>query len=99
MLGRAYGYNEGVMLDQIFGSLWALLYLVVVVGMVLLVLVRKRESSSAIGWSLAIVLLPVLGSLLFCTFGMTRLPRRLRQSRQAVAPTRDRGPAGPAADA
>jgi len=67
------------MIHELFGSLWALLYLAFDVGMILLVLVRKREASSAIGWSLAIVLLPVLGGLLFLTFGLTRLPRRLRR--------------------
>jgi cardiolipin synthase len=67
------------MFDQVLGSLWALLYLAFVVGMVLLVLVRRREAASALAWSLAIVMLPVLGSILFLTFGLTRLPRRLRR--------------------
>ena len=67
------------MIEQIFGSLWALLYLAFTVGMVLFVLVRKREPSAALGWSLAIVLVPLLGSLLFLSFGLTRLPRRLRR--------------------
>lgn len=67
------------MIEQIFGSLWALLYLAFTVGMVLFVLGRKREPSAALGWSLAIVLVPLLGSLLFLCFGLTRLPRRLRR--------------------
>lgn len=67
------------MIEQIFGSVWALLYVVLTVGMVLLVLARKREPSAALGWSLAIVLLPLLGSLLFLCLGLTRLPRRLRR--------------------
>ncbi|MDJ0523161.1 MAG: cardiolipin synthase [Planctomycetota bacterium] len=67
------------MIDQIFGSLWGLLFLVFDICMVLLVLARKREASAALGWSLAVVLLPILGPILFLTFGLTRLPRRLRR--------------------
>lgn len=67
------------MIEQLFGSLWGLLFVVFDVCMVILVLTRKREASSALGWSLAIVLLPVLGPLLFFIFGLTRLPRRLRR--------------------
>lgn len=41
------------------------------------VLVRKREPASALGWSLAIVFLPVAGLGFFLVFGRDRIPRRL----------------------
>jgi len=95
------------MIDQIFGSLWALLYLAFILSMVLLVLVRKRDPSAALGWSLAIVLLPILGSALFLVFGLTRMPRRLRRKREhrhafAIRLDDSRGPvqaAAPSAEA
>lgn len=67
------------MIRDVFGSSWALAYLAFTVGMVVVVLVRKRDTASALGWSLAIVLLPLLGSLLFLVFGTSHLPRRLRR--------------------
>jgi cardiolipin synthase len=67
------------MIDQIFGSTWAFAYLLLTIGMVVLVLIRKREPSAALGWSLVIVLLPAVGALLFLSFGTSNLPRRLRR--------------------
>ena len=67
------------MIDQILGSLWGWLFFAFDAAMILLVLARKREAAAALGWGLAIVLLPVLGSMFFLLFGMNRLPRRLRR--------------------
>lgn len=67
------------MIGDVFGTVWGLAYLLFTIAMVIVVLIRKREPSSALGWSLAIVLLPLLGSLLFLVFGVSELPRRLRR--------------------
>lgn len=64
------------------GSTWVLILLLFEVGMVLFVLYRKREPSAALGWSLAVILLPLLGSLLFLAFGLNQFPRRLRRKMQ-----------------
>lgn len=63
----------------IHGSTWALVLLLFEVGMVVFVLYRKREPSAALGWSLAVLLLPVLGALLFLAVGLNEFPRRLRR--------------------
>ncbi len=57
------------------------LYLAFITVMLLLVLMRRRSAQAALGWSLAIVLLPVLGSVLFLMLGLQRIPRRLRAKR------------------
>ena len=38
------------------------LYLAFIIGMLLLVLLRRRSAQSALGWSLAIILLPGFGA-------------------------------------
>lgn len=53
-----------------------------VVGMLLLVMLRKREPAAALGWGLAVVALPVVGAVLFLLFGLNGLPRRLRDKRE-----------------
>ena len=85
------------MIDQVFGNLWGLVFVAFDVAMILLVLARKREAAAALGWGLAIVLLPVAGSILFLLFGMNRLPRRLRRKVAHRASFADRldGPARP----
>jgi cardiolipin synthase len=55
------------------------LYAVLVVVLVVTTLLRKREPSAALGWSLAIVFLPVLGPFMFLLFGINKMPRRLRR--------------------
>lgn len=60
------------------GILSGWLYLAFITTMLLLVVMRRRSAQAALGWSLAIILLPVLGSLLFLIFGLGRVPRRLR---------------------
>lgn len=67
------------MISEVFGSFWALLYLALTIVMVVVVLMRKREPAAALGWSLVIVLLPILGSVLFLTLGVSELPRRLKR--------------------
>jgi cardiolipin synthase len=58
---------------------WA--YFLLVTVLVLVALFRRRETASALGWSLALVFLPGLGILFFLLFGINRLPRRLRRKR------------------
>lgn len=58
---------------------WA--YFALVTLLVLVALLRRRETASALGWSLALVFLPGLGVLLFLVFGFNRLPRRLKKKR------------------
>ena len=55
------------------------IYFVFIISLVIMVLLRKREPSEALGWSLAIVFLPLIGPLFFLLFGITRVPRRLRR--------------------
>ncbi len=80
------------MIEDLFGSAWALVYLAFLVGMIVLVLLRKREPPAAIGWSLAIVLLPLIGSVAFVLFGLTRMPRRLRKKMRHRATFAGRSP-------
>ena len=58
---------------------WGLATLVLDVTLVLVALLKKREPSAALGWSLAIIFLPGLGAFLFLLFGFTRIPRRLHK--------------------
>jgi cardiolipin synthase len=60
-------------------ALIGLAYLLLTVVLLLAALLRKREPAAALGWSLAIIFLPVVGPLLFLLFGVNRLPRRLRR--------------------
>ncbi len=62
---------------------WVVMFeIVVTVGALLAVLHLKREPMSAIAWSLTVILLPILGSLLFLVFGYQSVHRRLAQRRQ-----------------
>lgn len=54
------------------------LYALLVLGCLLTVLLRKEQPAAALGWSLAIVFLPVFGAIAFFLFGTTRINRRLR---------------------
>ena len=62
-----------------FGFLSGWLYFGFVTFLVITVVVRKQEPSAALGWSLAIVFMPVIGPLLFLLFGINRVSRRLRR--------------------
>ena len=65
-----------------FGDfLTALVGYLFLVGVLLVVLVRKREPAAALGWGMAVVALPVVGAVLFALFGLNALPRRLRRKR------------------
>lgn len=55
------------------------LYAAIVVACVLTAILRKRNAAGALGWSLAIVFLPVVGPFCFVTFGCTRISRKLRR--------------------
>ncbi len=48
-------------------------------GLVPLVLVRKRNPVSAVAWCLAVLFIPYLGALFFLVFGASRVKRRLRR--------------------
>jgi cardiolipin synthase A/B len=63
---------------DIAGSL-LLLEVVVTVGTLLAVLHLKREPMSAIAWSLAVILLPGVGPLLFLVFGYQTVSRPIRR--------------------
>lgn len=73
---------------------WA--YFLLVTLLVLVALFRRRETASALGWSLALVFLPGLGILLFLLFGFNRLPRRLRRKRDHHEAFRERAMEPPA---
>lgn len=45
--------------------------------MIVSVVLRKRETASALGWCLVIALVPFFGTILYLLFGTTRVPRRL----------------------
>lgn len=63
----------------LLSALWSVTYLALVAAAVVTVLMRKREPSSALAWSLTIVILPGLGLVLYVLFGINRVPRRLRR--------------------
>jgi cardiolipin synthase len=60
-----------------FVNLSGWLYALIVLACVLIALLRKREPSRALAWSLAIVFLPILGPILFVVFGNNRVNRHL----------------------
>ena len=64
-------------LSQWVGGLVGLGYSLLVLACLLTALFRKKEPSQALGWSLAIVFMPVLGPLAFLLFGWNRVSRKL----------------------
>lgn len=58
---------------------WSLATLALDITLVFVAILKKREPSAALGWSLAILFLPLLGAAAFLLFGFTRVPRRLRR--------------------
>lgn len=77
----------------------ALLYVVLTLGTLLSVMHLKRESMSAIAWSLTVLLMPLFGPFLFFVFGYQSVHRRLvlrRASGQAYKKFTDRADGAPA---
>ncbi|QDU20461.1 cardiolipin synthase [Urbifossiella limnaea] len=69
-------------LDQFWQDVAGWLFLlevVVTVGTLLSVLHLKREPMSAIAWSLAVILLPLVGPLMFFVFGYQTISRPIRR--------------------
>jgi cardiolipin synthase len=58
-----------------------LLEVVVTVGTLMAVLHLKREPMSAIAWSLAVILLPLVGPILFFVFGYQTITRPIKRRR------------------
>lgn len=56
-----------------------LLYEAMVAFTVVVILLRKKDPSSALAWSLAVFFIPLLGMVSFYTFGVTKIPRRLKR--------------------
>ncbi|HEV3386651.1 MAG TPA: cardiolipin synthase [Gemmata sp.] len=62
---------------------WALLfYLLLTLGTFCLVLHTKRETMSAIAWSLTVLLFPLFGAFLFFVFGSQSITRPLMRKQQ-----------------
>lgn len=55
----------------------AAIHTVLMVIVIPLVLVKKRDSTVAVAWSLVVILTPILGSLLFWVFGFNYVQRRV----------------------
>jgi cardiolipin synthase len=70
----------------------ALLDTVLIVTVIPIVLIKKRDPTTAVAWCLVVLLVPMLGALLFWGFGVNYLQRRVtrkgqqRRSLHAVAP-------------
>ena len=62
------------------------------------VLLSKKEPTAALAWSLAVLLVPLLGALLFWVFGHNHVNRPLRRKRSHRALYRLRHPEAPRAD-
>ena len=56
------------------------------------ILTIKREPTSAVAWSLVVILLPLLGFLVFVLFGYNQVYRPLRRKRSHRASYRARFP-------
>lgn len=84
----AGGRDDGAMLDFVYwfmGTLWPLvlaaIHLVLLVGGTCHVVLTKRDPRAALGWVGVIWLTPILGTLLYFTFGINRIHRRARSLR------------------
>jgi len=64
---------------EFFSAVLGWIYFALVVAGVVTALLRKEEPAAALGWSLAIVFVPVVGLVLFAVFGVDKIPRRLRR--------------------
>jgi cardiolipin synthase len=66
-------------------SSWLLLDLLIIVVLIPVVILQRRESGATLAWILVIVLIPFLGLLAFWVFGTTRLHLRRRKRRRVEA--------------
>jgi cardiolipin synthase len=62
-----------------------ILLLVIALGLIPLVLIRRKEPSSTAAWILVLVFLPAVGSLLFLLFGRDRIRMPARRKRELDA--------------
>src|SRR6266542_2827521 len=60
----------------------------VALGLIPVVILRRKEPSSTIAWILTLVFVPVLGAILFILFGRDRVRWPARRKRQADAMVR-----------
>jgi cardiolipin synthase len=60
----------------------AVLYVAILVTVIPLVLLTKKEPTSAVAWCLAVLLMPLVGALLFWFFGYNRVHRQIRRKRK-----------------
>ncbi len=77
-------------------SLLAMLHTVILLTVIPVVLIKKRDPTVAVAWSLVVLLTPLLGALLFWVFGYNYVQRRVvkkkshRTTFRAVHPPRRR---------
>jgi len=57
------------------------------------VLIKKRNPVTAVGWCLVVLLAPMLGTLLFWVFGYNYLQRRITRKTRQQQTLRDEAPA------
>lgn len=83
-------------------TLVALLDTVLILVIIPIVLIKKRDSTVAVAWCLIVLLMPLLGALLFWVFGYNYVNRRVTRKRrhrsrydQAHPPTRPEARRGP----
>jgi cardiolipin synthase len=72
--------------------LLGILHVLIVLLVVPAVLLTKKDSTSAIAWCLAVILLPFVGTLLFWEFGYNYLYRVARRKRRHAAAYRSEHP-------
>jgi hypothetical protein len=60
----------------------ALLNMALIVVVIPVVLLKKRDPTTAVAWCLIVLLVPMLGALLFWGFGVNYLQRRVKHKRQ-----------------
>jgi cardiolipin synthase len=70
----------------------AVVYVAILVTVIPLVLLTKKEPTSAVAWCLAVLLMPLVGALLFWFFGYNRVHRQVRRKRAHLAQYRESHP-------
>ncbi|MHC5065164.1 MAG: cardiolipin synthase [Planctomycetota bacterium] len=73
------GGEEGSSFFAWLSFFLVLSYQIVLVTTLVIIVLRKREPSSALAWSLAVTFLPLLGMILFYSIGITKVPFRLKR--------------------
>jgi cardiolipin synthase len=73
-------------------TLLATLNIAIVVVVIPLVLLTKKEATSAVAWCLAVLLVPIAGALLFWMFGYNRVHRQVSRKQAHQARYRERHP-------